>query len=323
MQTVPVNTLALLTLLTTATLASGQTLRQEAGVYRDNRGEEVSRLGADLSVAASSPSVPMSATLGAVRLVRRGASEEGVALQGTQLRAGLSQTLDRLTELRQAATWIEDGEARTSMLGVGVSQWVRRETIRLALDLTRTRTNQPFAEILDRDNEVIAIPALVNSVGATVSMRYLATPRWTMDYSVAHQQATNRPPQWGGALASRYFVPSLATGVHAGLARIINRGVISLDSTYGEVSAWQWDLAVLPDLWSGGRGRIAYRAYVEDERTRAYGDELVLGSDTFSAHVAQRFGPKDMLTVAGGATHYRTNTARRGNSYDLTLEARL
>jgi len=144
-------------------------------------------------------------------------------------------------------------------------------------------------------------------------------------YSVGQIFSSDRPVASTFAVGGRYFFPAAEGALHGSVARSLNRGRITTETTYGQVSAWLAEVAYLQTLWTEARGRVSYRYYREDEITRAFADELVMGSDLVGVNLSQTL-PKGVLgegtqrfTVEASAQRYLTNIGVAGTIFEVGL----
>ena len=108
---------------------------------------------------------------------------------------------------------------------------------------------------------------------------------------------------------------------------IRHKGKVGLDTTYGELEGGEATIAWLQKLWTKAKARVAYRYYREDETTRAFGDELTLGSDTVSLGISQGFKLEEHRSQARNfevnakASRYQTNSDIDAEIYEVGLGA--
>lgn len=319
------------------------TLKHRLGGYRDSSGTTRQRVGFDATVEGKAGKGDMTASSVNLVILRdlyedsslsddedeytREIYGEGQRISDSAT-VTASQTWDRVTDTRVMAAYATDRKVTTRTWGVGASQWYRHETIRLGWDLSRTIVEQPLYQVLDYDSEQIGNPTVASSVGVTMSVRHLATPTTLVDYTLSHLEYENRPDMNSGAVAVRQFLPPLDGAIHAGVTRADNRGYVTTESNFGQVDAWIYDAAYLQNLWRGGRARVGYRYYKEEEKTRAYGNERQLGSDTATLALSQDLDKRQVdslsvpLTLEAAASRYANNDDVTANTFEVGVTAR-
>lgn len=318
--------------------ASAHTLKERVGGYASNDGRTRQRVGIDATVDGGTGQVltgsnfTLSGTRDAYQNDRGSEDAYSKEVYGSsfrlnrQITAGANQVWDRITETRALVAYGTDEKVKTRTWSAGLSHWLRHETIRFAVDLSRTVVDQPLYEILDFDSREIGNPTVVSSTGATLSLRHLATSRTVVDYTIGTLLADNRPSQRTGTLAVRQYFPALDGALHATAARSVNRGYVTTASTYGQVDAIQGELGWAQNLWQGALTKVGYRYYKEDETTRAYEDEKVFGSDTITVGLSQEIRPakgfnKVPLTIECAAARYLTNVGTAARTVEAGLTA--
>jgi hypothetical protein len=308
-------------------VAEAGTLRQRASSYRDTNALARYRLALDMDVARAHTEGTLTGTNYSVGATRDIYLDRGVSRKNAYARENYgggqriedsatvtaSQTWNKLTDTRQMASWRGDEAATSKTAGIGGSHWMFHESWQWSLDLSRTWSDRPKWEYLDIDTELVEPLTRVTSTGTSVSARHLMNPTTVMLYTLSYVVANDRPPSRSGAVLVKHYLPDHEAALHATLSRAINRGVITTATTYGQVDAWQVEVAALKSLNSGKtRGKASYRWYREDEETRAYGDLLTFGSDTFALNIAHDIargeGGEAGVTLEAGATKYLANT---------------
>lgn len=223
-----------------------------------------------------------------------------------------NQTIRKLTDVRLGGNWLSDSVTTTRTMSGGVGQWWFHDTIQTNLDLSKTQTNGPIVTILDYDQKAINLPPLVNSGGGTFSIKHLATPTTVWGAGYTRIESSTRPQLSAYTLNAKQFIPKWSAAVHGSVARIINTGSVGEETTTGSMTGVQSEIALLKTLWDGGATRVAYRFVREDEETRAYGDHLLYGADSYSLGLTQDV-KKGLLTdrplkVHAVATRYLSNS---------------
>lgn len=325
--------------------SSGAAVKQILGGYGDNQGRSRQRLGYDLnSGAMGGASLPL--TLNADLLLTRdqyshtqmrdASYEREVYGAGGKVNDSaaltLAETVAKQTEIRQLASFATDHFSTIKSWGLGLSRWLRSDTIRAGVDVTRTEIDQPPYEVLDVDFQTVANPPIATSTAATLSLRHLATPTTIIDYNATHVATANRPDTQVAALALRQYLPPWRGAVHTAVTRALNRGTITTATTYGQVDAWIIEAAYLQHLGAQTRGRLGWRYYREDERQRAYGDRSTLGTDLFTAGLANEWRwagnggqgtAPTTLQIELSAGRYLTNIGLAANIVELSLGGKI
>ena len=320
--------------------AKGHSIRQKLGSYADNQGLVRRHISYDFSFLSEQRRGQLTGSTLDLSLSRDQYGETSItedeykrAVYGTrqQQRFGAevatSQIWNRLGETRVLAAYNSDGQVSSRSWGVGASQWINHETIRLSIDLSRTLLERPFYGVLGYDSELEAAPTTASSTGATIGVRHLATPKIMIDYTGSYIHMENRPSTEAFGVKIRRFLPRLHAALHGEGVRVYNRGWISTKNTYGQVDAWIGELAWLQHLWQGAQGRVAYRYYREDEVTRVYQDHQVFGSDLITVSVSQKLEARRWtqlsgdLTIDGAASRYLTNTDVAARTFEAGVTA--
>lgn len=223
-----------------------------------------------------------------------------------------TQTIRKLTDLRLGANWLSDSVTTTKTFSGGIGHWWFHDTIQTNVDISKTQTDGTAVSILDYDQREVILPPQVNSGGGTLSVKHLATPTTVWGASWTRIDATNRPPLNAYALNGKQFIPAWDAAIHGSVARVINTGDVGLDTSSGSLTGTQSEIAFLKNLWQGAASRVAYRFVREDEQTRAYGDHLLYGADSYSLGMSQEV-KKGVVTdrplkVHAVATRYLSNS---------------
>lgn len=198
-----------------------------------------------------------------------------------------SQTIRKLTDVRLGGNWLSDNVTTTRTASAGVGRWWFHDTIQTNVDVSKTETNGPTISILDLDSETINLGPKVASGGGTFSLKHLATPTTIWGASWTRIDASNRPPLNAYGLNGKQFIPAWSAAIHGSVTRIINTGEVDTTTSSGSLTGIQSEWAFLKTLWDGGASRVAYRFVREDEQTRAYGDHMLYGADSYSMGFTQ------------------------------------
>lgn len=323
-----------------ASVALAHSVKQKVGGYTDNAGMTRQRIGLDAVIDGSSgehmsaSAYTLSATRDAYTDQRGGTNAyekdvyESGHRQNKALTVGATQTWNRIVETHALVSGQSDDKVRASTWSTGFTSWLAHETVRVGVDLSRSVIAQPAYEILDFDSREIGNPTLMSTTGVTLSTRHLATSRTVMDYSVSYLTYDNRPPARTATVAARQFFPGLDGAAFLSAARGVNRGYIDVDTTYGQVDAWQGETGWAQNLWSGALTKLGYRYYREDQTTRAYADREVFGSDTMTLGFSQEFKPSKggarqvPIVAECAAARYLTNIGVLARSFEAGLTAK-
>ena len=239
-----------------------------------------------------------------------------------------TQTWKKITDTRVLGSFSTDGKATTRTAGVGASRWLGGESWQITVDVSRTLVAKPEFELVDYDSQVLTTPTNSTSTGSAFGLRNLTTPTTITLANYTEVRSSDRPITRIGSVGVRQFVIPANGAAHLTVTRAYNRGTLSTETTYGEVDAWQAELSWLQTLWRGATGRIGHRWYKEDETTRAYGDELIFGSDMASLGVAQELSNvgvgsrKVPLTVELTGTRYVTNSNVSAGTVEFGLSGK-
>lgn len=325
--------------------AQGHNIHQQMSVYSDSRGIDRNRLKLDgglkfnhSSSLLTSSTFDISATRDSTfdPNVESPAEGEEIA-QRTQNHAAtvtLGQTWKKLTDTRVLGRVSGDENTRSQTFGGGLSHWFWGDSLQASLDVSRTRTQRPEIEVLDANSDVTVTPANYSSVGTVASLKHLATPTTITQYTVAHVEANDRPPADTYAFNVRQFIPPVGAAVHGTVARAFNRGRVTTESTYGQVDAWIYEVALLKTFFKKTHARLAWREYREEEDTRVDGNQYFTGTDLVTVNLAQEIPAKTIdsirypMLIEAGHSRYRTNAIDRDNtrvaavSYELGVGAR-
>jgi len=321
--------------------ALSHSIRQDFGTYADNQGLERQQTVWDFGVEGGAFGPGMNASQFTLNVMRNQYRYTSIAdndymreLYGTSQRVNLqaalssSQTWHKTTETRLMGSFGNDAKVKTRIWGAGASQWLRHDTIRISMDVSRTLVDRPLYEILDYDSQTISPPTVVSSSGASVAVRYLATSTTITDYGYGHVVSGDRPVTKTYSFGIRQFIPLTESAVHLNAVRSVNRGFVSISSNYGQVDAWIGEGGWLQSLWTGGSTKLSYRFYREDETTRAYDDEKVFGSDTVSLCYAQEVAKGSVenlnvpMTIRAAGGRYVTNTDIAATTFEFGLTAK-
>jgi hypothetical protein len=222
-----------------------------------------------------------------------------------------SHTFDKLTDFRFGGGVTSDLRTKSRNWSSGIGHWWFHETIQTNIDFSRTVVDRPYSYILDYDAETIDLPAHVNSGGGSLSFKHLATPTTMWGGAYARVESSDRPRLDSYSLMIRQYIPVLTASVQGNAARLLNTGPVGLETATGSLAGVQFEFAVMKSLWDGASGRAGYRYAREDEFTRAYGDHLVQGSDSYSLGISQDIKKGVLadraLTVSANGTRYITN----------------
>lgn len=222
-----------------------------------------------------------------------------------------SHTIKKINDVRLGSSWSTDQVTFTRSVNGGVGRWWFEDTIQTNVDLSQTITNKPSQSILDNDFQTVTTGSKVNSRGATFSLKHLATPTtvWSAGYTRIISTERPRLDAYSGQI--KQFIPQVTGAIHLSGTRLINTGDIGTDTTVGSLAGVQAELALLKEIISGTQARMSYRYCREDEETRAFGDHLVYGADSYSLGVSQDIKKGTLssypMTVHVVGTRYLSN----------------
>jgi len=208
--------------------------------------------------------------------------------------------------------------ARTSF-----GHWLLGDQLRLGFNASYSKTKRPEDSFLDYDSATVTVLPNVSSIVMGFNLKALLNPTTTVtgDYAVA--KSTDRPLLRSWTLGLKQFIDPCHCAVHAESGRVINLGKLNTNMTDGELTGNQWSLSYLQSLWQDAHARISYRYAREDEFTRAYGDHLVFGADSYVAAISQEFqkariaGAERPLLVDLAATRYIDNKSGSATTFEV------
>ncbi len=312
------------------------TVRQQYSHYSDNLGQGRDRWQLDLSFdfAHQNSSVEKSSlSMSLSRDMFRETAEEAENRSADSGSLNYGLTWGKTTDGRVMAAFTEDPATRSATGGIGVSQWIWRETLQLSLDASRTLVSRPYREVVGYDFDIIAPPALYQSTGVTMSLRHLATPRTIANYSVSQVMSNERPDAESYTADVRQFFPGARGAMRATVGRFVNRGRLTQATIFGQMDAWLAELGWQQEMWAGAAGKIRYRWYREDEDSRKAGEKFVLGTDMVTAQIQQQVSGNRKgqvpVVVEGAVSRYLTNeidakgTKVAATTFELGVAARL
>ncbi len=211
-----------------------------------------------------------------------------------------------------------DGVTKSKTKRGSVGQWFLGDQLRLGFAGSATETTRPAAQILDTDYTRLDIRPDVRSTSTGVSAKAILNPTTIVNADYTQVRSTDRPALHAWNAGVREHIVSCDCAVHGDVGRVINIGAINTNMTDGELTGTQWGLAYLQTLWAEGHFRLGYRFAREDEYTRAYGDHLVFGSDSYTAAISHEISgetTKTLIDVA--ATRYIRNKNGTGTALEM------
>jgi hypothetical protein len=300
-------------------------IAQKVGGYQSSDGEHRS-LGEvngslDLNAMGESPVTAASYVLnGSVEQISyRDISKNNYMLENfplarrEQQTIGLttSHTIKKLTDVRAGASWSTDQVTFTRSVSGGMGHWWHDDTVQTNVDFSQTSTNRPSDSILDNDFQTVTVASKMASRGATFSVKHLATPTTVWNAGFTRILSSERPRLDAYSVQVKQFIPSITGAVHVSGARLINTGEIGTDTTLGSMTGTQAEVAILKEIVTGTNARASYRYCREDEETRAFGDHLVFGSDSYSLGLTQDIKKGELtsrpMTLSVVGTRYLSN----------------
>ena len=201
-----------------------------------------------------------------------------------------------------------DSVTTTKNKRASVGQWFLGDQLRIGISAGVTETVRPASGILDTDYTQLDIRPNVRSSSAGLSTKAILNPTTIVTADYVQVRSTDRPVLHAWSASVREHIVACDCSVHADAARVINIGALDTNMTDGELTGSQFGLAYLQTIWAGGHVRVGYRFAREDEYTRAYGDHLVFGSDSYAAVISQEFERGSTKTLIDlGVTRYIRN----------------
>lgn len=241
------------------------------------------------------------------------ANFQGSRRRNNSLGLDNSLTLMKRTELSIGGTRSWDSITSMTSMRFGVGHWFLGDQLRIGVFGADFKTIRPIDSFLDYDSVTINLRPEVTSASAGFNLKAILNPKTilTGDYSVT--RSSERPILRAWAIGIKQYFDNCDCAVHGDAARIINLGKLDTNMANGELTGSQWTLAYLQSLYSKAHARIAYRYAREDEFTRAYGDHLVFGADSYVAAFSQELeginigGLERTMLVDVAATRYIHN----------------
>jgi len=234
-----------------------------------------------------------------------------------------SLVVSKRTELTMGGSVAGDGVTKTTMKRLSAGQWLFGDQLRVGFSASTSETKRPQDSFLDYDSATIILrPQVVTNVGS-LSLKAILNPTTTLssDYTVA--QSTERPLLRAWSVGIKQFISRWDGAVHLDAARVINLGDLDTTMSTGELTGSQFGFSYLQSLWRDAHGKLSYRYAREDEFTRAYGDHLVFGSDSYVAALSQEFqkvriaGEERPLLVDLAATRYLHNKGGSATTIEM------
>ena len=234
-----------------------------------------------------------------------------------------SLVVSKRTELTIGGSVAGDGVTKTAMKRLSMGHWLLGDQLRVGFSASTSDTRRPQDSFLDYDSATIVLrPQVLTNVGS-LSLKAILNPTTTLssDYTIA--QSTERPLLHAWSVGIKQFISRWDGAVHIDAARVINLGDLDTNMSTGELTGTQFGFSYLQALWKDAQGKLSYRYAREDEFTRAYGDHLVFGSDSYVAAVSQEFqkvriaGEERPLLVDLAATRYLHNKASSATTIEM------
>lgn len=297
-----------------AAVASATSVRQQYGQYRDNLGQTSDRWQVDGNVdiqhqAAGLRSSNVSLSIARDFYRKPESSESRHAADEATL--GYVASFNKLTDGRFVISSTRDQNTHSVTGGTGFSRWFYGESLQASVDISRTWLNRPAEQVVGYQFDIISPPPLVQSWGANVGVKHLATPRTVVKYSLAKMVNNERPDAEVYSFEVRHFFPALRGAGRVLASRYLNRGRIEQTTLYGQMHAWMAEMQWQQELWGLSSGKIRYRWYREDEVSPKDGANVVLGSDLVSLQlkhpVSVERSSQPTVFLEGGISRYVTN----------------
>jgi hypothetical protein len=303
-------------LLGWANMAASHEVSQRLGGYKSSDGESRSAGGVSASLEPkgfgrlpiTSAAYTFDAGIERIRSNDLSTNEymqlhfpEGSRLQRS---AGLQtvHTVSKITDIRAGGSWGSDDVSTSRSANAGVGHWWLNDTVQTNIDISRTINERPESSILDYDAQLIRLAPSVDSAGGVLTAKYLATPTTVWAAAYTRIVSSDRPQIDAYTLQLKQFFPAITGAVHGSISRIINTGEVTTSTNAGSLAGVQAEVAFLKSLWRDASMRLGYRFVREDEETRATGDHLVYGADSYSLGLLQDF-KKGVVTDRPTSAH--------------------
>lgn len=207
-------------------------------------------------------------------------------------------TLAKRSEVSVGGSVAGDTVTRSKSARASFGQWFLGDQLRVGVAGSKSLTERPVDSFLDYDSATVNVAPRVESSSGSLNLKAILNPRTIAsgDYTVV--SSSERPLLRSWSVGLKQFIDSCDCAVHGEAARVINLGKLDTTMSVGELTGNQFTVAYLQSLWKNAHSRLSYRYAREDEFTRAYGDHLVFGADSYVAGLSQEI---DDVTVAGTA----------------------
>ena len=222
-------------------------------------------------------------------------------------------TYEKRTELSFGGAVSGDGVTKTTTKRVSLGQWTAGDQLRFGVFGATSETKRPTDSFLDYDSETIDLKGRVISQTVGTAIKAILNPSTIVTAEVSSVRSTERPNLHAWAAGIRQFVSPCDCAFHGDVSRAVNLGKLDTNMANGELTGLQWTAAYLQSFGSRTQARVAYRFAREDEYTRAYGDHLVFGADSYTAALtheipnARMQGAERPLLLDVAATRYIHN----------------
>jgi len=235
----------------------------------------------------------------------------------------LLTTVAKRSEVSLGGSVAGDTVTKSKSVRASLGQWFIGDQLRVGVAGSKSVTERPVDSFLDYDSATVALTPRVVSSSGSLNLKAILNPRTIAsgDYTVV--SSSERPLLRSWSVGLKQFIDPCDCAVHGEAARVINLGKLDTTMSVGELTGTQFTVAYLQSLWKNAHSRLSYRYAREDEFTRAYGDHLVFGADSYVAGLSQEL---DNVTVAGAsrpilldvaATRYIHNQAGAATTVEL------
>jgi hypothetical protein len=223
--------------------------------------------------------------------------EHGIRRE-TSFSADVLTTLAKRSEVSLGGSVSGDTVTRSKSGRASFGQWFLGDQLRVGVAGSNSVIERPKDSFLDYDSATVALVPRVESSSGSINLKAILNPRTIAsgDYTVV--RSSERPLLRSWSVGLKQFIDQCDCAVHGEAARVINLGKLDTTMSVGELTGTQFTVAYLQSLWKNAHSRLSYRYAREDEFTRAYGDHLVFGADSYVAGLSQEL---DNVTVAGAA----------------------
>jgi hypothetical protein len=223
--------------------------------------------------------------------------EQGIRRE-TSFGVDLLTTLAKRSEVSLGASVAGDTVTRSKSARASFGQWFLGDQLRVGIAGSNSVTERPIDSFLDYDSVTVNLPPRVVASSGSINLKAILNPRTIASGDYTLVSSSERPLLRSWSVGLKQFIDSCECALHGEAGRVINLGKLDTRMSVGELTGTQFTVAYLQSLWKNAHSRLSYRYAREDEFTRAYGDHLIFGADSYVAGLSQEL---DNVMVAGDA----------------------